>query len=322
MRKSPIRAAALLLVAAVAAVGAADAPKRVYKIGALVCPISKGYFADLKAKLEAANPGRYVYTVYESMDEGQLKEYARTLLAEKHDVIVTTCYKSSGPMTEAAKGTQQPVLFLSNVGKSVINGELLSPSGNVTGISITDEDAIEGGIKALKEIVPPLAKIAVVANPGFPSWQGRYGDRLMYEKLAARLGIQIDLIEARNAIEAASLLKKQAPRGRYDALIAAGPAGPISDAMLAHGLREKIPTMSTDTNLVKAGVLVGSHPELGKTFWDKELEMVEKILSGVSPARIPVETPKSYLLSLNLETAKKLGLTVPESVRRRAVQTF
>jgi putative tryptophan/tyrosine transport system substrate-binding protein len=320
MKRRAFAAAAAVLI--IAGVAARRHQTRHYRVGALVCPVSKGYFLDLKARLDRAHPGRYEYTVYESMDEGKLGEYAQQLMRERPDLIVTTCYKSSGPMAAAAKGTKQPVLFLSNVGQGVIADKLLSGSGNVTGLSIADEDGIEAGLKALKEMLPGLARVGVLADPHSPSYGGRYGERDMFEKLGARLNLKVEFLEASGVEQARRLLVREARHGRFDALVTSGPLGEVAGVLARHGLSEKIPTLTSDDRLVKAGALLGCHSAVEQGFWEKGREMAEKILGGVRPADLPVATPERYLLSINLDTAKRLGLRVPDSLRQRADQLF
>ena len=295
---------------------------KVYRVGVLLCPFTRNYFDRLKTQLDAAHPGRYQYTVYESMEEDGLRQYARRLLGEKPDLVVTTCFKSSGAMAEVAKGTQQPMLFLSNVGRDVVAANLTSPTGNITGITTAQEDAIEAGLQALKEWLPSFKRVGVLVNPNSPVMRGEFGDQTAFPRLAKRLGIQIDVLKATDFDEARRVLARDARHGRYDALFASAPSGPMGQILLEHALREKIPTFSAEPDLVRAGILIGSRPEANKKFWAKQVQMVEQLVQGVRADRIPVQIPGRYLLSINKETAKRLGLVIPDSLKSRAENLF
>ena len=140
----------------------------------------------------------------------------------------------------------------------------------------------------------------------------------MFDKISKRLGLRFEYLEARTPGEARRALAAKAKRGRCDALVANGPLGDMSKVLLAHGLSEKIPVLATDPRLAKGGALLTVHADLGENFWDQELGMIDKMLSGMSPARIPVEKPKRLLLSINEKTAKRLGLTIPDALRLSA----
>ena len=78
-------------------------------------------------------------------------------------------------------------------------------------------------------------------------------------------------------------------------------------------LEHRIPVLSTNSDLTGVGGLI-SYGVSQRDAYRRSAYFVKKVLDGVKPADLPVEQPTKILLSINLKTAKALGLTIPQSL--------
>ena len=236
------------------------------------------------------------------------------LVRLKVDVIVT----QGTPAVLAAKRATSviPVVF-AIAGNPVGNGlvtSLARPGGNVTGVSNVTADLAGKRIELLREVVPQLRRLTIMANVDNPSVML---DLREVDAAARTLRLEIDTSEIRRADDIAMAF--EALRGRTDAVYVAGDPLVTTNrnriALLAVGAR--LPTMLGNRENVDAGGLMSYGPSLPNNH-RRAADLVDKILRGTKPADLPVEQPTKYDLVINLITAKALGLTVPPSLLARA----
>jgi len=230
------------------------------------------------------------------------------------NVIVT----SATPPTVAAKQATSviPIVFASvgdPVGAGVVES-LARPGGNATGLSLQATDAAGKRLELLRDVVPGLRRLAIMANSGNPSAALEMREA---EATARALGLETirsEILRAEDIAPAFDALK-----GRVEALYVCN--DPLAGTnrvrinILAVGVR--LPTMFIAREYVEAGGLMS----YGANFLDlyrRTAELVDKILHGAKPAEIPVEQPTKFDLVVNLTTSKALGLTVPPTLLARA----
>jgi len=191
---------------------------------------------------------------------------------------------------------------------------LARPGGNLTGLANQQSDTSGKKLEFLREVVPGLRRLAIMANAGNP---GSMLDMSEAEATARRLGIEVTKSEIRRAEDIAPAFK--ALRNRADALYLCPDAllntNRIGINILAVGAR--LPTMHGVREYVEAGGLMSYGPNLPNHF-RRAADFVDKILRGTKPAEIPVEQPTKFDLIINLTTAKALGLEVPPTLLARA----
>ena len=191
---------------------------------------------------------------------------------------------------------------------------LARPGGNVTGFSNELADLPGKRLDLLREVVPGLHRLAIMANVGGP-----IGVLEMREVQAAAgtLGLQVSTLELRRAEDigpAFETLKDGA-----DALyVVTDPLVNSNRAEInALALGARLPTMHGLRGYVDAGGLMSYGANIPELF-RRAGDYVDKILRGAKPADLPVEQPTKFDLVINLKTAKTLGLTVPEPLLARA----
>jgi putative ABC transport system substrate-binding protein len=95
---------------------------------------------------------------------------------------------------------------------------------------------------------------------------------------------------------------------------------PARERIAAFALQNRLPSVFYSSALVDAGGLLsyGASPEENQTMQALSIEYVDKILRGAKPAELPVYRPSRYALTINLKTAKAIGVTIPQSILVRA----
>jgi putative ABC transport system substrate-binding protein len=253
------------------------------------------------------------YRWAEGRDE-RFADIAAEFVRLKVDVIVT----SGTPAVSASKQATSviPIIF-ATAGDPVRNNlvaSLAQPGGNVTGLSLQMGDLACKRIELLREVVPGLRRLAIMANVGNPFTVLELGD---VQAAAGTLGLELVTLEIRHAQDIVPAF--EALKGRSEALYVCTDAlinaNRIRINILAVGAR--LPTMHGSRDYVEAGGLMSygvNFPDLFR----RAADYVDKILRGAKPGDIPVEQPTKFDLIINLTTAKALSLTIPESFLLRA----
>jgi putative ABC transport system substrate-binding protein len=248
--------------------------------------------------------------------EGRTERYAE-IAAEfvrlKVDVVV-----SGGNAAVAAKqaSTIVPIVFTmvdDPVGSGLI-ASLARPGGNVTGLAINHADLAGKRLALLREVVPGLHRVGIMANVEYPFAVLEVGE---FETAARTLGLEVIRLEIRRAEDIAPAFETL--KGRAEALYVVGDALVTTHRIRINtlALAARVPTMHVVRELVEAGGLMSYGPNFPDLF-RRAADHVDKILRGTKPGEIPVEQPSKFDLVINLTTAKALGLTVPESFLLRA----
>jgi putative tryptophan/tyrosine transport system substrate-binding protein len=246
--------------------------------------------------------------------EERFAQIAAEFVRLKVDIIVT----SGTPQVLAAKQATSviPIVF-ATAGDPVGNGlvtNLSRPGGNVTGLSVQSNDLAGKRLGLLREVVPSLRQLAILANVGNPFSVLELGEA---QAAARTLGLKVDPLEIRRPEDIAPAFESL--KGRADALYVCIDglvnANRIRINTLALGAR--LPTMHGYRDYVEAGGLMSYGANLPDQF-RRTAEIVDKILRGAKPADIPVEQPTKFDLIINLTTAKALGLGIPPTLLARA----
>jgi putative ABC transport system substrate-binding protein len=249
--------------------------------------------------------------------EGRNERYAENaaeFVRLKVDVIVT----STTPPTLAAKRATAviPIVFAAAndpVGTGLV-ASLARPGGNLTGLANQQSDTSGKKLEFLREVVPSLRHLAIMANADNP---GSMLDMSETQETARRLGLEVTTSEIRRPEDIVPAFA--ALRGRTDALYVCPDAllntNRIRISILAVGAR--LPTMHGHREYVEAGGLM-SYGNSNQDQFRRAADFVDKILRGAKPTDIPVEQPTKFDLIINLTAAKALGLDVPATLLARA----
>src|ERR1700676_69907 len=241
-------------------------------------------------------------------------ELAAEFVRLKVDAIVTSGTPSVLALMQATSSI--PIVFVA-VGDPVTNGlvkSLARPGGNVTGLSNQTRDLAGKRVEILREVIPGLRRLAILANVG--------NDAVVLEmrdaQAAARtLGYEVATLEIRRSDDIAPAFETL--RDRADAIYIVIDALVVINRVSINtlALNARLPTMHAFRDSVEAGGLISYGPNFPE-LWRRSAEYIDKILRGAKPADIPVEQPTKFDLVINLKTAKALGLSVPPALLARA----
>jgi putative ABC transport system substrate-binding protein len=236
-------------------------------------------------------------------------EIAAEFVGLNVDVIVT-----AGEATPAVKQATSlvPIIFAlatDPIGSGFV-ASLARPGGNATGLSNQQTDAAGKQLELLREVVPYLSRLAILANVALP--EALVG---MHEvqAIGKTLGLEVAALEIRRAEDIAPAF--EALKGRADALYVWADALVIANRIRINtlALREQLPTVFNTRDFVEAGGLMSYGPNFSDQF-RRAAELADKILRGTKPGDIPVEQPTKFELVINLNTAKSLGLEISPQV--------
>ena len=225
------------------------------------------------------------------------------------DVIVT----AGGAVVPAKQATAAiPIIFAvasDPIGTGLV-ASLAHPGGNVTGLSVQAPDLAGKRVELLRELVPNLRRLAIMANQGYAA-----AAREMSEVQAAArtLDLETKLFEIHQSNDISAVI--EALKGNTDALYVC--IDPLTDTnqitIATSATAARIPTMPGFRDGVRAGSLIFYGPNIVELF-RRAADLVDKVLRGTKPADIPVEQPTKYQLVINLKTAKTLAITVPQTM--------
>jgi ABC-type uncharacterized transport system substrate-binding protein len=240
-------------------------------------------------------------------------EIAAEFVRLKVDVIVT-----GGNAATAAKQATSvvPIVFVL-VGDPLGTGlvaSLARPGGNVTGLSNQATDVVGKRLQLLREVLPSLRRLAIMANVDYPTGVLEVGE---IQAAAGTLSLDVTNFEIRRAEDIAPAFETL--KGRADALYVVGDAlvTTYQIRMNTLALAARLPTIYSQREQVDAGGLMSYGPNFPDLF-RRAAEFSDKILRGAKPADIPVEQPTKFELAINIKTATALGLTVPPTLLARA----
>ena len=239
----------------------------------------------------------------------QLVAAATELARLPVDVIVTL----GSQETQAAKQATTTIpIVMAGIGDPVRAGfvtSLAHPGGNITGNTILGPEVAGKRLQLFKLAVPTISRVAFLWNPDNPS-QATYPD--VWKAAARALGVEMLFVAVRRSDEFDSAFAAMM-RERPDAFaMTADPLHQLHIGWIIDFLaRNRLPGMYQVRENVVAGGLMSYGASLPDLF-RRAAGYVHKILQGTRPGDLPVEQPTKFDLTVNLKTAKALGLTIPE----------
>jgi putative tryptophan/tyrosine transport system substrate-binding protein len=229
------------------------------------------------------------------------------------------------PNTPAARAARQATTTIPIVGFALgdavedgLVSSLARPGGNVTGLTFLAPELTAKRLQLLKDVLPTLSRVAALWHPG------AFGERTTGEMLktseaaATALGLQLQMIATRSHEELDEAFSSMTGDRIEAVFVFPSPlffSGQQRIAALA--LRHRLPSMFVSNEFVHFGGLVA----YGASITDlarRGAMYVDKILKGAKPAELPVEQPTKFELSINLRTAKTLGIVVSANVQQLA----
>jgi len=249
-----------------------------------------------------------------AFDAVSSRHYATKLVALAPEVIVAS---ASAAMGAPQQMRTVPIVFVSvidPVGAGFVES-LARPGGNVTGFTNFEYSLSGKWLELLKEIAPSVTRAAVLREAVIASGVGQYA---IIQAVAPSLGIELRPIDLGDPgeIERRVVAFAREPNGGL--IIVGAPSGAVHrDLIITLAARHRLPAVYPYPYFAHSGGLVSYGPDVVSEF-RRAAGYVDRILKGAKPADLPVQHPTKYELTINLKTAKTLGLEVPPSLLARA----
>jgi putative tryptophan/tyrosine transport system substrate-binding protein len=246
--------------------------------------------------------------------EGQydrLPALATDLVHSRVEVILA----SAVPAARAAQVATStiPIVFVIGgdpVGEGLVT-RLSRPEGNLTGVTAFFGEVTGKRLQLLRQVVPAAMVIAVLVNPSNPNFEFRLKD---LDEAARSLGQHVQIIEASSESDFDAIFSTVLQRGAGALLVGDDPAfGFRAEQLVTLAARHAIPVGYPDRYQVAAGGLMSYGPRFSDAYHQMGI-YAGRVLQGEKPANLPVVQPTAFQLVINLNTAKALGLTIPETL--------
>ena len=247
----------------------------------------------------------------------QFPAIASELVETNPDVILSS---TAGLAIIARKATNSIPIVVMNSGDlegSGLVASLRKPGGNVTGIQILSPQLMGKRLEMLKELVPALTRLGVV-EPITPAGliTSRYIEALV--DAAHALQIETHRVPVYSPAEFAAAFSTIGQGGNQAALVFSNPLSYANRPEIAHlAEQNRLPTIYEVKAFPADGGLMSYGPDFLQLAHDSA-SYVDKILRGTAASDLPVQQPTKFELVVNLNAAKKIGLTIPATFLLRA----
>lgn len=241
----------------------------------------------------------------------RLRLLATELVASKVDIIVAW----QTPAAMAAKqATSRIPVVITGVGDAVATGlvkSLAQPGGNLTGTTAITAELGGKLIELIREVMPQMRRLMVLANAVDP-FTPTFLNQLEIPARALGLDWRTIMVRSGDDIQAAFATI----RGQEIDAVVIQPSL-ITGAVIDLAIRLRVPLVSTNRSLAENGGLL-SYSSSPEELYDGAAGYIDQILRGRSPADLPVMQPTRFELTVNLKTARAIGVSVPSSIITRA----
>ncbi len=257
-------------------------------------------------------------------DSSRAPKLAAELVALNVDVIFAAVNFEARAAEAAARaaGRTIPIVF-GPVADPVADGlvsSLAHPGGTMTGLVLMDPTFHAKQLEVLREAVPHVTRVAWIEYPELVTAQYATRVRNALDSAAKVLGVHLEPVAMNRLADVEAALAKIA-RKRPDALIV--PLSPITIAahyrIVEFAAKHKLPTIYGDALFVEDGGLMFYGTSFA-SYFQRAASYVDRVLKGAKPADLPVEQPTTFELVINMNTARALGLAIPQALVLRANQ--
>jgi putative ABC transport system substrate-binding protein len=248
-------------------------------------------------------------------DPERYRQYSEELVGLAPDVIVAGASQSVAALKRVTRSV--PIVFagvIDPVGAGFVNS-LARPGGNATGFAAFEYSISGKWLEVLKELAPNVTRAAILRDPTFAAGIGQFA---AIQSAASSTKLELSAIDQHDPgeIERAFAAFAREPNG---GVIITASASAVAHRALIISLasRYRLPNVYPFRYYPMAGGLASYGPNTLQD-WVGAAAYVDRILKGEKPANLPVQAPTKYELTINLKTAKALGLEVPASLLARA----
>ena len=310
---------ALLIGLALASFAEAQQPKKIPRVGFLGGASGEANLRDLRQGLRELGyvEGKNIIIEYR-VSKGEFDRFhalAAELVRLKVDVIVT----QGTPAAAAAKNATSTIPIIMSGGTDPVATGLVQslarPGGNITGVTIMNEELAGKRLELLKETSPKVSRLGVLWNSTNP------GTAVVFKQTQAaaqELSLSLQSLEVKTVNDLQGAFDAATRRGVNGlVLLAAAPIASHLKLVADLAVKNRLPSTYDRSEFVDAGGLMSYGPNV-PNISRRAATYVDKVLKGANPGDLPVERPTKFEFVINLKTAKQIGPTIPQSVLFRA----
>ena len=290
----------------------AQQPGKLPRIGVLVSaspphPFADAFWRGLHALGYSEGQNIKVEFRYTDGRSDRAEEFAEEFVRLSVDVIVA---HYAVAVSAAMAATRTIPIVMAPHGAPLQLGaidSLARPGGNVTGLSMMDAEIGGKRVQLLRELIPNLSRIAVLATTPTTSPYGPpFVEDLRLAATSAGLGFEPILIGGPSEFRSAFAAMDKAG---VQAVVIQAFFDPYRAILIDLATKYRLAYMSGSRDVTAAGGLVSMAANLPELY-ERAAFYVDKILKGAKPADLPVEQPTKFQVAINMKTAKALGLTI------------
>ena len=247
----------------------------------------------------------------------RLPEIAAELVRLRVDVIVTGSSIHVAAARQATNTIPIVMVFTADPVRAGFVTSLARPGGNVTGLTAdASRELWSKYLAILKEIAPKLSRVGVL---------GQVKAQVEFAELDAasrKLNIALEVADMQSPSDLDGAFSTMIGKRVGALLVVVSPLTYLLKESIAESaIKYRLPTISNANQYAEAGLLMSYGPKL-EDLYRGAATYVDKILKGAKPADLPVEQPTKFELTINLKTAKALGMTIPQSLLLRAEEVI
>jgi putative ABC transport system substrate-binding protein len=328
MRKASIVFMLSALLLALGHSGWAQQPTKIPRVGVLFIggrdqPHLEAFKQGLRERGYTEGQNIVLDYRYAEGKQDRLPSLAAELVQLNVDVIVTTSGNSARAAAEATKTIPIVLTTGADPVKTGLAESLAKPRGNVTGLSIIEEDLSGKRVEILREMFPKMTRLAFLWNPLAVSYSAgaTTSGNLSYdevEKVTKTIGVQLLSYKVLSLAEIEKAFADMPKVRPHALLVVQSPLMTLNSKKIVElALRQRLPGMYPTRQFAEQGGVMAYGPLIGELY-RRAATYVDKILKGSKPADLPVEQPTKFELVINLKAAKQIGLAIPQSVLYRA----
>ncbi len=244
---------------------------------------------------------------------------AAELVASKPDLIVAPLNTDVAALKKVTSTIPIVMMYVSAPVELGLVASLAHPGGNITGTTTNAPEMAGKMTQVLREAIPRLSRITWLSDPDYPGMP-------LYikwtEEAASAMGLRLNTLAVRTQSDL-DLAFTSIARDRPDGLAFAmtGAIRLNQARIIEFTSRLKIPALYSTREPVLGGGLMSYGPDFG-AIDRRDAWMIDKILKGAKPSEIPVEEPSKFLLSINMKTARAMGLAIPQGLLMQASEVI
>ena len=302
----------------------AQTAARVYRVGFLLGATEESVVSLFRALKEGLQELGYIEGRNLVLDRRygdgkmeRLPDLAGELVRAKVEVIVTGTNIHVAAARRATSTIPIVMVFADDPVRAGFVASLARPGGNVTGLSADASSELWGKyLSMLKELVPKLSRVGVL---------GQMSSNVGFAELAAasrKLDVALDVGDLRTAEDLDGAFDAMNRKHVGAVLVIVGPLTYLLRQRISElALKFHLPAITNVNQFTQVGLLMSYGPNL-PDLYRRAASYVDKILRGATAADLPVEQPSKFELTINLKTARSLGVVIPNSLLLTAAEVI